>query len=193
MNYLVPYDDSELARIALQEACRIMSPLDHVFVLATVIVPLRAATDVPAGEIWRQTCRAEVHLAHAREHAERVAHFGSGIQCIRVQAPTRIDAIVAGATCYEADTILLAEHTGMRGRLAMLFGPVQRLLREAPCDVRVIYKIASDNDAVRRAHRAATAASPKAPSPSLINVPWSSAQQEPAFPERGGTIPYANE
>jgi hypothetical protein len=196
MNYLVPFDDSDLARVALQETCRIVTPLDRIVVLAAVVVPLRAAADIPAGEIWKQTCRAEVHLAHAREHAERVAHFGAGLQCVRVQAPTRVGAIVAGATFYAADTIVLAERTGVRGRFATLFGPMHRLLRDAPCDVRVIYKVGADpaeRNAARRARRAATAAAPLSASSALLNYPWSPTQHEPAFPERGGTIPYVNE
>ena len=196
MNYLVPFDDSDLARVALQETCRIVTPLDRIVVLAAVIVPLRAAADIPAGEIWKQTCRAEVHLTHARVHAERVAHFGAGLQCVRVQAPTRVGEIVAGATFYAADTIVLAERTGVRGRVATLFGPMHRLLRDAPCDVRVIYKVgpaASDRTAARRARRAVSLGSPGTAAPSLLNYPWSPTQHEPAFPERGGTIPYVNE
>ena len=79
--------------------------------------------------------------ANAREHADRIAHFSDGLQCVRVQSPTRAGAIIAGATFYEADTIILAERTGMRGRFALFFGAIHRLLREAPCDVRVIYKV----------------------------------------------------
>lgn len=196
MNYLVPYDDSDLARIALEETCRIVTPLDRIIVLAAVIVPLHAAADVPAGEIWKQTCRAEVHLAHAREHADRVAHFGAGLQCVRVQAPTRAGAIIAGAAFYEADTIILAERTGMRGRFALFFSAIHHLLREAPCDVRVIYKVgpnAAEGHAARRARRAARVAPPIASPASLLKHPWSQTQQEPAFPELGGTIPYVNE
>src|SRR5207253_2506889 len=124
------------------------TPLDQVVVLAAVVVPPRVAADVAAGEIWKETCRAEVHLTHARAYAERVAHYADGLRCVRVQAPTRVGAIVAGAAFYEADTIVLAERAGARGRFATLFGPVHRLLRDAPCDVRVVYRVGPTDDAV---------------------------------------------
>ena len=188
MNYLVPYDDSDLARIALREACRVVTPLDRIIVLAAVVVPPHLATDVAAGEVWKQTCRAEVHLAHARAYAARIAHYVDGLRCVRVQAGTRVAAIIAGATFYEADTIVLAERAGARSRLAMLFGPVQRLVRSAPCDVRVVYRVGPD-DAARRARAAAR---PAVAAPAPLDQARETAQQATA-PECGGITPYVNE
>lgn len=192
MNYLVPYDDSDLARIALREACRVVTPLDRVVVLAAVVVPPGVATDAAAGELWKRTCRAEVQLAHARAYAERAAHYGDGLRCVRVQAPTRVAAIVAGATFYEADTIVLAERAGVRGRLATLFGTVHRLLRDAPCDVRVVYRVGPTDDAARAARRAPTHAHPTAAASSPLHHAWNATRQA-AAPEGGGIIPYVNE
>src|SRR5690348_11714150 len=139
MNLFVPFDGSDLARIALADACRTLTPLDHITVMAAVIVPAWLEVGAPAGEIWKQTCRAEVRLAHAREYAQRVAHYGDGLRCVRVQARTPVAAIIVGAAHYEADTIILARHAGWRGGVASLFGSLPTLLRRAPCNVRVLY------------------------------------------------------
>ena len=40
MHLFVPFDDSELARIALADACRTLTPLDHLTVMAAIIVVL---------------------------------------------------------------------------------------------------------------------------------------------------------
>src|SRR3954464_3732939 len=103
MNLFVPYDDSDLSRFALREACLMMTSRDTIFVMAVVIVPSSLDIDVPAGEVWKQTCAAEVQLQAARSYAERI-DFGVELRCVRVQAHTRANAIVAGAIYYEADT-----------------------------------------------------------------------------------------
>jgi len=139
MHLFVPFESSDFARIALADACRTLTPLDHITVMAAVIVPASLEIGAPAGEIWKQVCRAEVHLADARAYAERVAHFGDGVRCVRVQARTPVAAIIAGAAHYEADTIVLARHGGMRGAFASLFGPLPTIVRQAPCTVRVLY------------------------------------------------------
>lgn len=146
MNLFVPFDSSDLARIALADACRTLTPLDRLTVMAAIIVPASLEIGAPAGEIWRQTCRAEVRLAHAREYAERIAHFGAGLHCVRVQARTPVAAIIAGAIQYQADTIVLARHTGLCGSLASFFGPLPTILRHAPCMVRVLYAVAPSDD-----------------------------------------------
>ncbi len=116
MHLFVPFDGSDLARIALADACRTLTSLDHITVMAAVIVPASLEIGSPAGEIWKQVCRAEVHLADARAYAERVAHFGDGVRCVRVQARTPVAAIIAGAAHYEADTIVLAHQYGITPR-----------------------------------------------------------------------------
>jgi hypothetical protein len=139
MNLLIPFDASDRACLALGEACRMATPLDRVFAMAAVLVPAHLPADVTAGEIWAATCSAEVSLSQARAYAERVAHYGDDLRCVRVQARTWMEAVLAGAIAYAADTILLAEPADMRGRIATLFGMTHRLLRRAPCDVRVLY------------------------------------------------------
>jgi hypothetical protein len=145
MHLFVPFDDSELARIALADACRTLTPLDHLTVMAAIIVPASLEMGVSAGEIWKQTCRAEIRLTHARECAEHDAHFGGGLRCVRVQARTAVGAIIAGAMHYEADIIVLARHAGVRGCLASCFGPLPTIVRRAPCTVRVLYGGASSD------------------------------------------------
>jgi nucleotide-binding universal stress UspA family protein len=136
---LVPYDGTPLTRTAIHEACRILTPLDELIILAAVVVPRHVTIDAPAGDVWKQTCRAEVSLAHAREIVARATHAGDALHCVRVQSGSRVTAIVAGALFYGADTILLAERAGVRGRVAALFGPTAAILRDAPCDVRILY------------------------------------------------------
>ncbi|MDQ2785749.1 MAG: universal stress protein [Chloroflexota bacterium] len=142
MKILVPFDDSKDARDALHEACRILTPLDELIVLASVVVPRHLPADASPGELWKQTCRAEVHLASARAIVERITHYGDMLHCVRVQATDRVAAVVAGATFYEADTILLVARATVRGRVAAFFGATAAIVRQASCDVRVLYKVA---------------------------------------------------
>ncbi len=141
MRILVPFDDSRDARHALHEACRILTPLDELIVLASVVVPRHLPADAPPGEVWKQTCRAEVHLASARAIVGRITHYGDALQCVRVQATSLVAAVVAGATFYEADTILLVARANVRGRVAAFFGAPAAIVRQASCDVRVLYKV----------------------------------------------------
>ena len=156
MNLFVPFDDSDLARIALADACRTLTPLDHITVMAAVIVPASLEIGVSAGEIWKETCRAEVRLSHARAYADHVAHYGDGVRCVRVQARTSVAAIIAGAAHYEADIIILARHAGWRGGIASLFGSLPMILRHAPCTVRVLYGDAPLHEQRTDARRTAT-------------------------------------
>ncbi len=139
MHLLVPFDDSDTARYALREACRMATPLDCVIALATVIVPARMPVDALPGAIWKETCRAERHLHQARACAERSAHLGADLRGVRVQARSWTDAVLAGAAHYAADAIVLAEWATPRGRLATLFGRTHAIVRAAPCDVRVVF------------------------------------------------------
>lgn len=139
MRILVPYHDSGLGHHALHEACRIMTPLDDVVVMATVIVPSSLPVDVPPGEVWKQTCRAEVQLAQARTLAARFGCDGPEMCFVRIQAADPLAAVLAAAIWYAADTILLAGYAGVRGRLAAFFDPSAAVIRHAPCDVRVVY------------------------------------------------------
>ena len=193
MNLFVPYDDSDLARVALGEACRMLTPVDRITVMAVVLVPGSRAVDALPGEVWRQTCRAEVRLSHAREHAERVAHFGAGLRCVRVQARTMHAATLAGATHYAADTIVLAAHAGLRGRLAACFGPIHALLRHAPCDVRVVYKVAA-SDSRRRIRTAEIDRRSPAPIASLVSQQVTERGESGyPLPHQGGMTSYVSE
>lgn len=49
MNLFVPFDGSDLARIALADACRTLMPLDHLTVMAAVIVSASLEIGVSAG------------------------------------------------------------------------------------------------------------------------------------------------
>jgi len=148
MRILVPYDGTPLAHAAIHEACRILTPLDELVILAAVVVPRHVAVEAPVGDVWKETCRAEASLAHAREVVARTTHFDDALHCVRVQAGSRVTAVIAGAMFYGADTILLAERAGLRGRIASFFGSTAAIVRDAPCNVRVLYEV--DSDRVRR-------------------------------------------
>ncbi len=193
MNLFVPYDDSDLSRFALREACLMMTSRDTIFVMAAVIVPTSLDIDVSAGEVWKQTCRAEVCLAAARAYAEQM-DFGVDLHCVRVQAHTRVTAIIAGATYYEADTILFAQRVGIRSRLASLFGLVHTVLRHAPCDVHVVYTAATAESLHRPSPRRSTVV--RLTPPIASNTSARDVQRVPRnYPvqQHGGTTPYASE
>src|SRR5438046_2847025 len=82
MNLFVPYDDSDLSRFALREACLMMTSRDAIIVMAAVIVPTSLDIDVSAGEVWKQTCTAEVQLQAARSYAEQM-DFNVDLRCVR--------------------------------------------------------------------------------------------------------------
>ena len=193
MNLFVPYDDSDLSRFALREACLMMTSRDAVFVMAAVIVPTSLDIDVSAGEVWRQTCAAEIRLAAARAYAEQ-SDFGVEPRCVRVQAHTRATAIIAGATYYEADTILFAQRVGIRSRLASLFGPMHTVLRHAPCDVHVVYTAATAAALRRPSPRRSTVVrlTPPAASDRAERVARRVPRDYP-LQQHGGTTPYASE
>ncbi len=194
MNLFIPYDDSELSRFALREAFRMMTPFDRVCVMATVIVPLSLDVDVPAGEVWKQTCAAEIHLASARAYAAKV-DTEADLRCVRVQAHSRAMAIIAGATYYEADTILFAQRAGLWSRLTSLVGPIHTVLRHAPCDVHVVYTAASRSPLERPVPRPSTIVR----FPSQLGGSDLSQRVAPQSPrtyplqQHGGTTPYASE
>lgn len=194
MNLFVPYDDSDLSRFALREACLMMTSRDAIFVMAAVIVPMSLDIDVSAGEVWKQTCTAEVQLEAARSYAEQI-DFGVDLHCVRVQAHTLAGAIIAGATYYEADTILFAQRVGMRSRLASLFGPVHTVLRHAPCDVHIVYTAATSESLRRPAARQSTVVRLTSSSGTANAIsPERVAQGAPHYPlQHGGTTPYASE
>jgi nucleotide-binding universal stress UspA family protein len=195
MNLFVPYDDSELSRFALREACLMMTSRDAIFVMAAVVVPMSLDIDVSAGEVWKETCRAEVQLAAARAYAEQI-DFGVELRCVRVQSHTRAGAIIAGATFYEADTIYFAQRIGMRSRLASLFGPIHTVLRHAPCDVHIVYTAAASESLQRPSPRQSTVVR-LAPPPVASNPSERAVSGEPlprySVPQHGGTTPYASE
>jgi nucleotide-binding universal stress UspA family protein len=192
MNLFVPYDDSDLSRFALREACLMMTSRDAIFVMAAVVVPMSLDIDVSAGEVWKQTCSAEVHLAAARSYAEQI-DFDVDLRCVRVQAHTRVGAIIAGAIYYEADTIYFAQRTGMRSRLASFFGPIHSVLRHAPCDVHIVYTAAA-SESLHRPSRQSTVV--RLAQPPIVSGPSERAVRgEPRYPvqQHGGTTPYVSE
>ncbi len=99
--------------------------------MAVVVVSRYLPVDASAGDVWKETYRAE--LRRARDFAERIAHYREDFRCVRIQAQSNLSAIVAGATGYSADTILLAERVNLRGRLATFFGTTAAIVRRAPC------------------------------------------------------------
>ncbi|MGI8858042.1 MAG: universal stress protein [Thermomicrobiales bacterium] len=193
MNLFVPYDDSDLSRFALREACLMMTSRDAIFVMAAVIVPMALDIDVPAGEVWKQTCGAEVHLAAARSYAEQI-DFGVDLRCVRVQAHTRAGAIIGGATYYEADAIFFAQRVGMRSRLASFFGPIHTVLRHAPCDVHIVYTASASASLQRPSPRRSTVVR-LAPPPVASDPSERAVRSEPRYSvqQHGGTTPYASE
>jgi nucleotide-binding universal stress UspA family protein len=193
MNLFVPYDDSDLGRFALREACLMVTSCDTVFVMAAVIVPTSLDIDVSAGEVWKQTCSAEVSLAAARAYAEQI-DFAVDLRCVRVQAHTRATAIIAGARYYQADIILFAQRMGIRSRLATLFSPVHTVLRHAPCDVHVVYTAATAEALHRPSPRRSTVV--RLTPPDTSNAAERVVQRAPRnYPlqQHGGTTPYASE
>lgn len=139
MRFFVPYDNSDLSRVALRAAYRMAGPLDDVTAMATVIVPPGLPVDICMAEIWQPVFRAEWQLLEAREYARHVARSGATLRCARVQARDRVSAIVAGVAHFHADTLLLARRATAWHGFASLFGDLRSLLREAPCDIHVLY------------------------------------------------------
>jgi nucleotide-binding universal stress UspA family protein len=137
MNILVPFDNSDLARRALHEACRIAMPHDRMIVMAAVIVPEHLPVDVSTADVWERARAAGRCLREAHREVVRSAD-GVACQFVRVHARDHVAAIVAGATNYEADTILIAQWATKRRLHATLFGDLEKLLRVVPCDVRVL-------------------------------------------------------
>jgi nucleotide-binding universal stress UspA family protein len=194
MNIFVPYDDSDLSRFALREACRMVTSLDRIFVMATVIVPLSLDIHVSAGEVWKQTCSAEIRLASARSYAERLA-CRVDVRYVRVQAHSRTSAIIAGAIHYEANTILFAQRAGLWSRFASLFSPMHTVLRHAPCDVHVVYT-AVDPPSLPYQSRYPSSIVRFIPRSGSSNSPERAVRGVPdSYPVRqhGGSTPYASE
>lgn len=138
MHLFIPYFDVIGSENALQEARRIVWPGDCVTVMTSVIVPGDLPVDIEAGAIWERVCRAEQHLFHARETAERIFPPTVALHFVRVQARDRATAIRVGAMHYRADLILLPLSNGIRGAFAMRFGVLPAVLRDAPCSVRFV-------------------------------------------------------
>ncbi len=138
MHLFIPYFDATSAENALHEARLIARPGDRVFVMATVVVPNDLPVDVGAGEIWKRVCKAERQLFHAREVAERILPGGVALRFVRVQARDQVAAIRAGVAHYGADLLLFDVPRGLRGTLALRFGTLAAVLRDAPCNVRFV-------------------------------------------------------
>jgi hypothetical protein len=138
MHLFIPYLDADRTEQALQEAGRIARPGDRVTVMAPVIVPAALPLDVGAGEIWARVCQAERRIAHSRESARRILLHGVHLHCLRVQARDEQTAILAGLATVHADCLLLAVPPGVRGTVAMHFGTIPAVIRNAPCSVRLV-------------------------------------------------------
>lgn len=144
MHLLIPSFDATSAERALYEARRVAWPGDRVTVMAPVIVPSDLPVDVGAGEIWKRVCQAERRLFHARQDAERIFPCTVSFQLVRVQARDHAAAIRAGAAQYRADLILLDLPKGLRGALSLRFGTIAAVLRNAPCNVRFVGTMATE-------------------------------------------------
>lgn len=146
MRLFLPLDyfDAASTERALTEARRIVRPGDCLIVMAPIIVPRSLPVAVDAGTIWKQVCQAERRLFHAREAAERILPTGVTLRFVRVQARDQATAIRTGATHYRADLILLDAPKGFRGVLALHFGAIAAVLRNAPCNVRFVGTMATE-------------------------------------------------
>ncbi|MDQ6907115.1 MAG: hypothetical protein M3176_09820 [Chloroflexota bacterium] len=138
MHIFIPYFDASSAENALSEASRIARPGDRVTVMAAVIVPGGLPVDAEAGTIWKQVCRAERQLFHARDVAERILPRAVSLRFVRVQAYDRATAIRTGAAHYRAELVLLDTPKGLRGALSLRFGIIAAVLRDAPWNVRFV-------------------------------------------------------
>ncbi len=138
MHIFIPYFDASSAENALSEASRIARPGDRVTMMAAVIVPSGLPVDAEAGTIWKQVCRAERQLFHARDVAERTLPRTVALRFVRVQARNRPTAIRTGAAHYRADLVLLDAPKGLRSALSLRFGIIAAVLRDAPWNVRFV-------------------------------------------------------
>lgn len=135
MKMLIPYDDTDRARAALAKACSVVMPGDEVIVVVTIVVPDDLPLDIPAGYVWKQSCRAERSLLHACDEAES---SGALTQFVCIRARSRADAIIGAAAEYRADVIIFAEPRHLLGRLAPHVGAIATVSRYAPCRVSII-------------------------------------------------------
>lgn len=138
MQWFIAYFDAAQFGAALREVGASVQCGDRVTVMAAVIVPGSLPVNAPAGAIWKQVCRAEQQLFHARQSAKRSIPDGVEVRFVRVQARDRATAIITGASHYRADCIVLPTQPGVRGFFAARFGSVHTVLTNAPCAVRFI-------------------------------------------------------
>ncbi len=144
MHFFIPSFDALNTDNALREVRQIARAGDRVTVMAAVIVPGGLPVDADAGTIWKQVCQAERRLFHAREAAERILPRTVMLRFVRVQARNHATAIRTGATHYRADLILLDAPKGFFGSLALRFGTIAAVLRNAPCNVRFVGTMATE-------------------------------------------------
>ncbi len=157
MHVFIPYFDASRVACALRETSRIARPGDRVTVMAAVIVPGGLPVDAEAGAIWKQVCRAERQLFHARDEAERILPRTVALRFVRVQARDRATAIRTGAAHYRADLVLLDAPKGLRGALALHFGIIAAVIRDATWNVRFVGTIATEDMAAPMAEPIAVA------------------------------------
>ena len=138
MHIFIPYFSATSAENALHEARRIVRPGDCIFVMAPVIVPNYLPVDASAGQIWKRVCQAERQLFHARAAAARILPGSVTLRFVRVQARDHVAAVRAGVAHYRADLIVLEAPKGLRGTLAVRFGILAAVMRNAPCNVRFV-------------------------------------------------------
>lgn len=138
MRILVADSGGTFSDAVLSAALQAAKPGDTVIVAAAVNVPAHLPVDVPAGDVWKQVCRAERVLHWARRFADWHAPDGVRVQYTRIQGRSFAHVALAGATNLDADLIMIGKPDGLRGRLSAWFGTLRGVLDGAPCAVRVI-------------------------------------------------------
>ena len=182
MHLFLPIFDATRAERALIKAREIMRPGDCLIVMAPIIVPRGLPVDVDAGMIWKQVCRAERRLLHARAAAERILPTGVTLRLVRVQARGVAAAVHTGAAHYDADLILLDLPSGLRGMFALRFGAIAAVCRHAPCAVQFVGMMERAEPLMPLPEPIAIA-----PFPTLAVVAMNPALAAPAAGEREGT------
>jgi hypothetical protein len=138
MTTLLVFDDSDAARDGLRAVCAEAAPGDRLVIMAPVIVPASLPVNLPAGDIWRPVCRAEVRLHHACALADALSADATRCVFARIHARDLASAVAHGANRYHADTILLARPTVFWRRFSLRHRTIPAILQSAPCSIRIL-------------------------------------------------------